>query len=123
MSIPDQWDFEGCEASAAQRLVLMIDARLDEEWTRYGDGPGLWRWQFDDPDYGDRPPLVAVNGRADRVLVPAHFWPANVGPTVMVGRFGDTFASVTLPAVSDRYDAEDALRLLWPLVPGLGTDA
>jgi hypothetical protein len=117
-----EWSFEGFEASAAQRLVLLIDSRLDGEWTRYDDGPGLWRWQFDDEDYGDRPPLVAVNGCSDRILVPAHFWPAKVGPTVMVGRFGDVFASVTLPHVSDGYDAEDALRLLWPLVPGLGKD-
>lgn len=116
------WNFDGFEASAAKRLVEMIDARLDLDWTRHQDGPGLWRWEFDDPDYGDRKPLVAVNGRHGRILVPAHYWPARVGPTLMVGRFGDTFASVTLPEVSDAHDAEDALRLLWPLVPGLGVE-
>lgn len=106
-------------ATAAATLVRMIDERLPVEWQRHDDGPGMWRWQIG-PD--DGPALVVVvNGREDRVLVPAHGWPAKVGPTVLAGRLNDTFASVTLPDMSDYSDARGALWVLARVVPELWT--
>jgi hypothetical protein len=101
--------------SAAWTCVRMVDARLPAEWRRHNDGPGMWRWQLD----GEPSLVVAVNGRDDRVLVPAHGWPAKVGPTVLAGRLNDTIASVTLPNISDYSDARGALWVLSRVVPAL----
>ena len=111
--IADEW-----EATAASVLVRMIDYRLPDGWVRHSDGPGLWRWQLGE---GDEEPgfVVVVNAREDRILVPTHLWPAKVGPTVLAGTVNDTFASVTLPNMSDLSDARGALWVLSRVVPAL----
>jgi hypothetical protein len=107
----------GYEASAASVLVRMISERLSADWVVHHDGPGMWRWQLDRE--GEPSLVVAINAREDRVLVPMHGWPAKVGPTVMAGKVNDTFASVTLPNMSDYSDARGALWILARVVPAL----
>lgn len=114
-------DLTGWEATAAAILVSRIDNLLPASWTRHDDGPGMWRWERTDED--DNGWIVAVNGRDDRVLVPAHGWPARVGPTVMAARRGDPFVSVTLPHVSDSSNSWWALAILAHVVTELSDAA
>jgi hypothetical protein len=116
VEIDQEW-----QGTTASVLVQMVDDRLGAEWVHYYDGPGMWRWQLDRE--GESSLVVAINAREDRVLVPAHGWPAKVGPTVLAGKANDTFASVTLPNISDYSDARGALWVLSRVIPALwGTE-
>jgi hypothetical protein len=105
--------------TAAASLVLLIDAKVPAYWHRILDGPGMWRWQRDDPA---EPSGIAVNGRDDAAMVvPFHGWPARMGPTVMAyGRDeNDKLVSVTLPVVADSDEIAGALRVLATIEPAL----
>lgn len=112
-------DFTGYETSAAAALVEHIDACLGD-WDRRDLGPGLWSWYS---AFDDREQVVAVNALPDRVLVPVHGWPAQMGPTVLGGDANGLFASATLPHVSDRFERRQALAVVAQLVPDLAPAA
>lgn len=114
----DAWaQLDGWRGTAASALVLTIDALIPDYWHRILDGPGMWRWQRDDPA---EPSGVAVNGRDDATfVVPFHGWPDRMGPTVMAyGRDGaDKLVSVTLPALTGNQDIREALHVLAAVEP------
>lgn len=114
-------ELDGWAVTVAASLVRLIDHRLPEMWTRFNDGPGMWRWECrtDEVCYG-----VAVNGCDDaKMVVPYHGWPAKVGPTVMAYRSrADPLVSVTMGNLADFSDIKSALDVLGRYVPHLGSD-
>lgn len=108
-------DFTGYEASAAATLVRHIDACLGD-WERRDLGPGLWSWYS---AFDDREQVVAVNALTDRILVPVHGWPAQVGPTILGGDVNGLFVSSTLPHCSGRDQRQLAVVAVAQVVPDL----
>lgn len=108
-------DFAGYETSAAADLVRHIDACL-ADWDRRDLGPGLWSWHS---AFDGREQVVAVNALADRILVPVHGWPAQVGPTILGGDVNGLFVSSTLPHCSGRDQRQLAVAAVAQVVPDL----
>lgn len=98
------------ETSAAADVARRIRQRVPG-WVEENPEPGLWAWTDPDPDHGDQPRAVLVDGRdrTMRVLPPMTGKP--MGPSV-VGFHRDLTVKVDLPALVDYTDMIAALHAL-----------